>query len=55
MSLVLAQQLIDLEEGVRPSTRVALKGLRRGEAKELAQRLRRLEDIVQALGSAMSR
>lgn len=55
MSLVLGQQLMDLEEGIRPSTHVALKTLRRSEAKALAQSLRRLEYVVQALGAAMSR
>jgi len=55
MSLVLGQQLMDLDEGIRPSTHVALKTLRRSEAKALAQNLRRLEYVVQALGAAMSR
>ena len=55
MTLVLRQQLIDLEAGVRPSSRVELKSLQRGEAKHLARQLRRLEDIVQDLSAAMAR
>jgi signal-transduction protein with cAMP-binding, CBS, and nucleotidyltransferase domain len=55
MSLILGQQLSDLEAGVRPSGRVELQSLRRGEAKHLARQLRRLEDIVQELSAAMAR
>lgn len=55
MTLILGQQLIDLEAGVRPSGRVELKSLRRGEAKHLARQLRRLEDIVQELSASMAR
>ncbi|MEX2197253.1 MAG: DUF294 nucleotidyltransferase-like domain-containing protein [Burkholderiales bacterium] len=55
MTLVLRQQLIDLDAGVRPSSRVAVKSLRRGEVKHLARQLRRLEDIVQELSAAMVR
>ncbi len=51
MSLVLRQQLADLEDGVRPSNNVSLKLLRRDEAKALARELRRLEQILQSLGS----
>jgi signal-transduction protein with cAMP-binding, CBS, and nucleotidyltransferase domain len=54
MTLVLRQQLADLEEGVRISNYVALKLMRRDEARALARRLRRLEEIVQGLGSAMA-
>ena len=54
MSLVLRQQLTDLEEGVRTSNHVALKLMRRGEARALARQLRRLEEILQSLGSAMA-
>jgi DNA polymerase-3 subunit epsilon/CBS domain-containing protein len=55
MSLVLRQQLADLEDGIRPSNRVLVKALRRSEAQDLARRLRRLEEILQNLGSTMAR
>lgn len=55
MTLVLGQQLIDLEEGVRPSSRVDVKTLRRPEARSLARQLRRLEYVVQELGGAIAR
>lgn len=54
MSLVLRQQLTDLDEGVRPSNSVSLKTMRRNEARDLARQLRRLEEILQGLGSAMA-
>jgi DNA polymerase-3 subunit epsilon/CBS domain-containing protein len=54
LSLVLGQQLADLEDGVRPSNRVLVKALRRSEAKDLARQLRRLEEILQSLGAVMA-
>lgn len=54
MTLVLGQQLRDLEEGVRPSNRVALSALGRAEARALAQQLRRLEQVVENARAAMS-
>lgn len=55
MTVVLGQQLVDLESGVRPSSRVELKNLQRAEARSLARQLRRLEYILQELGGAFAR
>jgi DNA polymerase-3 subunit epsilon/CBS domain-containing protein len=55
MTHVLGQQLIDLESGIRPSSRVELKNLRRPEARSLARQLRRLEYILQELAGELAR
>lgn len=54
MTLVLAQQLRDLEEGVRPSSRVPLGALGKAEARSLARQLRRLEQVMENARGAMS-
>jgi CBS domain-containing protein len=54
MSVILAQQLRDLDEGIRPSSRVAVRSLPREDAKALPGQLRRLEQILQALPEIMS-
>jgi DNA polymerase-3 subunit epsilon/CBS domain-containing protein len=54
MTLVLEQQLRDLDEGVRPSSRVALAALGKAEARSLAQQMRRLEQVMDNARAAMS-
>lgn len=54
MTLVLGQQLRDLEEGVRPSSRVALSALGKAQARALARQLRRLEQVMENARGAMS-
>ncbi|MDH4192369.1 MAG: DUF294 nucleotidyltransferase-like domain-containing protein [Betaproteobacteria bacterium] len=49
LTWVLRQQLLDLDEGVRPSGRVALKALGRTEIARLHRDLRRVDDLVGAL------
>jgi DNA polymerase-3 subunit epsilon/CBS domain-containing protein len=55
LTLVLRQQLADLQEGVRPSGRVALKELERHEQRRLTSGLKRLETVVGEIRSAISR
>ena len=55
MNLVLAQQLADLDAGLRPSARVEVRRLGRGATRRLAKQLRRLDEIVQTLRGAVSR
>ena len=54
IDLVLQQQLMDLEAGVRPSSRVATQPLGRARIRQLASQLRRLEEIQQSLRAAAS-
>ncbi len=54
MTRVLRQQLIDLEEGVRPSSRVAVNGQSRNAVRSLARQLRTLDEIMNGLRSAVA-
>jgi DNA polymerase-3 subunit epsilon/CBS domain-containing protein len=54
MTIILTQQLEDLHSGIRPSSRVSLRGMARGEIRDLAGQLRRLEHILRALQGIMS-
>jgi signal-transduction protein with cAMP-binding, CBS, and nucleotidyltransferase domain len=54
MTRVLRQQLIDLEEGVRPSSRVAVNGQPRNAVRSLARQLRTLDEIMNGLRSAVA-
>ena len=54
MTVILTQQLRDLDAGVRPSSRVSVRGLARGEARMIAE-LRRLEQVLRALQELMAR
>lgn len=54
MSLVLRQQLADLGVGVPPSGRVAVARLGREESRRLSRDLRRLDEILQEVRSAVS-
>jgi CBS domain-containing protein len=54
MTRVLRQQLIDLEEGVRPSSRVAVNGQPRNAVRSLARQLRTLDEILNGLRSAVA-
>lgn len=55
MTLMLRQQLADLDAGVKPSSRVALAGLPRGERAELKDGLKRLAAIVGDVRGLMAR
>lgn len=55
MNLVLEQQLVDLDAGLRPSSQVEVRRLGRAGARRLANQLRRLDDVVQTLPGAVSR
>ena len=54
MSRVLRQQLIDLQEGVRPSSRVAVNGQPRNAVRSLARQLRTLDEIMNGLRGAVA-
>ena len=54
MSRVLRQQLIDLGEGVRPSSRVAVNGEPRNAVRSLARQLRTLDEIMNGLRGAVA-
>ncbi|KPK03587.1 MAG: hypothetical protein AMJ64_15330 [Betaproteobacteria bacterium SG8_39] len=54
MTRVLRQQLIDLEEGVRPSSRVAVNGQPRNAVRSLARQLRTLDEIMNGLRSSVA-
>ena len=54
MTRVLRQQLIDLEEGVRPSSRVAVNGQPRNAMRSLARQLRTLDEIMNGLRGAVA-
>ncbi|MGA8007463.1 MAG: DUF294 nucleotidyltransferase-like domain-containing protein [Burkholderiales bacterium] len=54
LDFVLRQQLRDLEDGVRPSSRVTLSRLDREETRRLRAQLRRLDEILGGLGSAIA-
>ena len=55
MDHVLRQQLIDLNEGVAPSNRVALANLSRDQRSELRSRLHSLDFVVREIRSLMAR
>ncbi len=55
LSLILQQQLIDLRDGIRPSSRVAVKALPREVKTRLKDRLHRLAAIVEDVRSVMTR
>ncbi|MDX1431207.1 MAG: DUF294 nucleotidyltransferase-like domain-containing protein [Gammaproteobacteria bacterium] len=55
MTMMLRQQLADLDSGVRPSSRVSLKLLEREEQRRLTRALKRLENILSLLHTAMMR
>lgn len=55
LSLILQQQLIDLRDGIRPSSRVAIKALPREVRGRLKDRLHRLAAIVEDVRSVMAR
>jgi DNA polymerase-3 subunit epsilon/CBS domain-containing protein len=54
LDIVLRQQLWDLEDGVRPSSRVVLKRLGKEGARRLRAHLGRLDEILGGLGGAIS-
>ena len=54
LTLVMKQQIIDLEDGVRPSSRVALNTLDKRTKTQLKDDLRRLEEILSGLRNAIS-
>ena len=54
LRVILNQQLADLDDGVRPSGRVAVKGLTRAETGRMRDGLRRLDDVLGALRGAVS-
>lgn len=54
LELVLRQQLVDLAEGVRPSTRVSVRRLGRAQTRDLARELRRLEEMLEGLQRTIS-
>lgn len=51
---VLRQQLLDLQNGVRPSGRVEAKTLGRAQAARLRDHLRRIDEILQTLRAAVA-
>ncbi len=55
MDHVLRQQLIDLNEGVAPSNRVALANLSRDQRSDLRSRLHSLDSVVREIRSLMAR
>jgi signal-transduction protein with cAMP-binding, CBS, and nucleotidyltransferase domain len=54
LTFVLSQQLQDLEEGVRPSSRVALRRLGKADARRLRDHLRRLDEILRGLRGSVA-
>lgn len=54
LDLILRQQLVDLAEGVRPSTRVAVRRLEREGSRRLARNLRRLEEMLRGLQATVA-
>jgi len=54
MTRVLRQQLVDLEEGVRPSSRVAVNGQPRSTVRSLARQLRTLDEIMSGLRGSVA-
>lgn len=55
LMLILRQQLADLDQGVRLSSRVVLQSLSRAQRSRLKSGLRLLDSMVSDLGSAVSR
>jgi signal-transduction protein with cAMP-binding, CBS, and nucleotidyltransferase domain len=55
MTSILKQQLEDLHEGVKPSSRVDINRLERSERRELGGKLRDLSTILDSLRGAVSR
>jgi len=54
LTTILHQQLIDLDDGVRPSSRVAVKRLGRKEARRLHGQLQRLDEILGHVRAAVA-
>jgi CBS domain-containing protein len=54
LTTILHQQLVDLDDGVRPSSRVAVKRLGRKDARRLRGHLRRLDDILGHIRAAVA-
>jgi hypothetical protein len=54
MTLIVRQQIEDLAGGIRPSSRVAVKGLDRKTVKRLGRELRILDEILETLRGAVS-
>ncbi|QKK12226.1 MAG: hypothetical protein HND59_12205 [Pseudomonadota bacterium] len=54
LTLVLQQQLVDLEAGRAPSSRVELKALSRQQRSSLKHRLKHLDTVVRELRSAIA-
>jgi CBS domain-containing protein len=54
LSFAVRQQLHDLEEGVRPSSRVALKALARDERQRLQRHLHRIDSVLRELRGFIS-
>jgi signal-transduction protein with cAMP-binding, CBS, and nucleotidyltransferase domain len=54
LELILRQQLLDLADGVRPSTRVSIRRLGREQVRGLARELRRLEEMLDGLQRTIS-
>ncbi len=54
LDFVLAQQLQDLHDGVRPSSRVLLRRLGKEDARRLRRQLHRLDEILRGLRGAVA-
>jgi CBS domain-containing protein len=54
LTMILHQQLVDLDDGVRPSSKVAVKRLGRKDAKRLRGHLERLESILRFIREAVA-
>ncbi|MDH3693588.1 MAG: DUF294 nucleotidyltransferase-like domain-containing protein [Gammaproteobacteria bacterium] len=54
LTLIMKQQIVDLEDGVRPSSRVALNTLGKRTKTQLKDDLRRLEEILSGLRNVLS-
>jgi signal-transduction protein with cAMP-binding, CBS, and nucleotidyltransferase domain len=54
LTLILQQQLVDLDDGVRPSSKVAMKRLSRRESKRLHGELERLDQVLRFVRAAVA-
>jgi len=54
MNLVLRQQLADLDDGTRPSSRVLMQPLGRQGVRRLTSQLHRIDEILRSLGAAVA-
>jgi signal-transduction protein with cAMP-binding, CBS, and nucleotidyltransferase domain len=54
LTLVLRQQLLDLQDGVRPSSRVQTRQLGKQELRRLRAHLQRLDEVLRILRGAVA-